>query len=115
MAFIGSLLTILNYWTHKDLPITKPVHYLSEIQDLEEGEIDRPIKIDLYIATYNEELAIVEDTVRDATKVRYPYDDVTINIHLLDDGHRDGSNPTKENFKAMAEKYGINYFVRDNN
>jgi len=115
LAFIGSILTIVNYWTHKDLPITKPVHYLSEIQDLDENESERPIKIDLYIATYNEELDIVENTVRDATKAVYPYEDVAINIHLLDDGHRDGSKPEEDNFKALAEKYGINYYVRDNN
>ncbi len=114
MAFIGSLLTIFNYWSHKDLPITKPVHFLSEIEDIPQGQ-DRPIKIDLYIATYNEELDIVEDTVRDAVKVKYPYDDVKINIYLLDDGHRDGTDPEKENFKALAEKYSIQYFVRDNN
>ena len=115
MAFIGSLLTIINYWTHKDLPLTKPVHYLSEIQDLAPDEADRPIKIDLYIATYNEELTIVEDTIRDATKATYPYDDVPISIHLLDDGHRDGTDPSQENFKALAQKYGVNYYVRDNN
>ncbi len=114
MAFIGSLLTIINYWTHKDLPIKKPVHYLSEIEDVT-PEQDRPVKIDLYIATYNEELDIVEDTVRDAVKVKYPYKDVKINICLLDDGHRDGTDPEKENFKALAEKYNIQYFVRDNN
>ena len=115
MAFIGSLLTIINYWTHKDIPKSKPVHYLSEIEKLEKGEQDRPLKIDLFIATYNEDLFIVEDTVRDATKVTYPYEDVEIKIHLLDDGHRDGSDPKQENFKALAEKYGINYIVRDNN
>jgi cellulose synthase (UDP-forming) len=114
LAFIGSLLTIINYWSHKDLPKQKPVHYLSEIQDLINNE-DRPIIIDLYIATYNEDLVIVEDTVRDATKVKYPYKDVTINIYLLDDGRRDGSDPNKENFKALAEKYNINYITRDNN
>ncbi len=115
MAFIGSLLTIINYWSYKNLKIEKPVHYLSEIEELKPGQKDRPIKIDLYIATYNEELEIVEDTVRDATLATYPYDDVDIQIHLLDDGHRDGSDPEKENFKALAEKYHINYFVRDNN
>ena len=115
LAFIGSLLTIINYWTHKDLPIEKPVHYLSEMETLKSNQTDRPVKIDLYIATYNEDLDIVEDTVRDATKVQYPYQDVAINIYLLDDGHRDGTDPEKENFKALAEKYGIHYIVRDNN
>jgi len=115
MAFIGSILTIINYWTHKDLPQQKSAHFLSEIEDLEPGQNDRPIKIDLFITTYNEPLDIVEDTVRDATRARYPFDDVSIKIHLLDDGHRDGSNPQKENFKALAEKYKINYIVRENN
>jgi cellulose synthase (UDP-forming) len=115
MAFIGSLLTIINYWTHKDLAIQKPIHFLSEIEDLSAEKPDRPIKIDLYIATYNEELDIVEETVRDATKATYPYEDVDIKIHLLDDGHRDGTDPKKENFKALAKKYGINYIVRENN
>jgi cellulose synthase (UDP-forming) len=115
MAFIGSLLTIVNYWTHKDLEAGKPVHYFSEIENLTDGQTDRPIKIDLYIATYNEELAIVEDTIRDATKAKYPYDDVEINIYVLDDGHRDGTKPGQENFKALAEKYNVHYIVRDNN
>jgi cellulose synthase (UDP-forming) len=115
MAFIGSLLTIINYWTHKDIPKEKPVRYLSEIKDLQENEPDRPLKIDLYIATYNEEAEIVEDTIRDATRVKYPYDDVEIRIYVLDDGHRDGSDPAKENFKALAEKYGVHYITRPDN
>jgi cellulose synthase (UDP-forming) len=115
LAFLGSLLSIINYWTHKDIPKEKPVHYLSEMQDLKEDEEDRPISIDLFIATYNEELFIVEDTVADAVKATYPYDDVTINVLLLDDGHRDGTDPEKENFKALAQKYGVKYLSRENN
>ncbi len=114
-AFLGSILTIINYWSHKDIPRQKPVHYLSEMEDLPEGQPDRPIKIDLYITTYNEEKFIVEDTIRDAVKVRYPYDDVAVNIYLLDDGRRDGRDPEKDNFKELAEKYGIHYITRENN
>ncbi len=115
MAFIGSLLTVHNYWTHKDIEQTEPVHFLSEIEDLKEDEKDRPLKIDLFIATYNEELEFVTDTVKDAVKVKYPYDDVVIKVYLLDDGHRDGTDPEKEDFKAMAEEYGITYISRENN
>ena len=114
MAFIGSILTILNYWSHKDIPKTAPVHFLSEIETIENDK-DRPIRIDLYIATYNEELKFVEDTVKNAVRANYPFDDVSIKIYLLDDGHRDGTDPEKEDFKAMAEKYGINYISRENN
>ncbi len=115
LAFTGSILTIINYWTHKDIPREKPVRFLSEIRNLAQNETDRPVKIDLFIATYNEDLYIVEDTIRDATKATYPYDDVKINIMVLDDGHRDGSDPVKENFKALAEKYGVKYLSRENN
>ena len=115
LAFIGSLLTIFNYWSHKDVVKTKPIHYLSEIEDVTDKSNDRPIKIDLFIATYNEELAFVTDTVRDASQVRYAYDDVQIKIYLLDDGHRDGADASKENFKTMAEKFGITYISRSDN
>ncbi len=115
MAFFGSILTVLNYWTHKDIAKETPIHFLSEMENIPQNNIDRPIKIDLYIATYNEPLAIVEDTVIDATKAKYPFDDVAIKIYLLDDGHRDGENKDQENFKALAEKYQITYFSRENN
>ena len=115
LSFIGSILTVINYWAHKDIKKKKPVRFLGDIKELADDEEDRPLKIDVFIATYNEELAIVEDTVRDAVKLKYPYDDVELKIHLLDDGRRDGRDPEKENFKALAEKYGINYFVRENN
>lgn len=115
LAFIGSILTVLNYWTHKDIAKETAIHYLSEMENIPQGSEDRPIKIDLYIATYNEPLAIVEDTVIDATKAKYPFDDVAIKIYLLDDGHRIGDNPEQENFKALAKKYKVTYISRENN
>ncbi len=115
LSFIGSILTVINYWGHKDVKKKKFVRFLGEIKDLEEDEEDRPLKIDVFIASYNEELEIVEDTIKDATKLKYPFDDVEIKIHLLDDGRRDGRDPEKENFKELAEKYGVNYFVREDN
>jgi len=115
LAFIGSLLMVFNYWTHKDRKKETPLHYLSEMENIPKGLKDRPIKIDLYIATYNEDLEVVEDTVIDALKVKYPFDDVVIKTYLLDDGHRDGTDSGKENFKAMADKHGIDYFSRPNN
>lgn len=115
LAFIGSILMVLNYWTHKDIKPQKPVHFLSEMENLPEGVADRAIRIDLYIASYNEPLEIVEDTIIDAVKATYPYDDVAVKVYLLDDGRRDGRDSEKENFKKMAEKHGITYFSRKNN
>lgn len=115
LSFTGSILTVINYWSHKDIKKKKPVRFLGDIKELGEDEEDRPLKIDVFIASYNEELEIVEDTIIDATKLKYPYDDVELNIYLLDDGRRDGRDPEKENFKKLAEKYGIGYFVREDN
>ncbi len=113
--FGGSVLMIINHWSQKVLPQKPPVRRLSDIESGIAKEDDRPLKIDLYIATYNEELAIVEDTVHDACCVQYPHDDVAINIYLCDDGRRDGSDTGKENFKALAEQYDIHYLKRPNN
>lgn len=116
LIFFGSILMIINYWSPKSVEQTKPVRMLSEIEDLSlTGREDRPIKIDVYIASFNEDLVLVEDTIRDAKSLRYPYDDVEIRLYLCDDGRRDGRDPVKENFRELADNYGIGYFVRESN
>jgi cellulose synthase (UDP-forming) len=47
--------------------------------------------------------------------VHYPFDDVEVRVYLCDDGRRDGSHAGKENFKAMAEQFGIAYITRPDN
>ena len=115
LAFFGSVLIIINYWANKDPKPQPPLHYLSEIKQLKENEENKPISIDVFIATYNEDLELVRYTVRDAKQMTYPFDDVKINIYLLDDGRRDGRDSSKENFKKMAEEEGVKYFYRENN
>jgi cellulose synthase (UDP-forming) len=115
LMFIGSLLMIINHWEFKHIPITSPVKNLSEIDNTITPLEDRPISIDLFIATYNEEKEVVEDTIKDALKLQYPFAEVKINIYLCDDGKRDGRDESKENFKALAQQYNIHYFVRENN
>ena len=115
LSFVGSLLTIINYWANRDPRPQKPVHLLSDIKDLQKNESDRPIGIDVFIATYNEDAALVELTIKDAKAMTYPFEDVAVNVYVLDDGGRDGRDPEKENFKQLAENYGVGYFVRENN
>ncbi|MDQ3191432.1 MAG: glycosyltransferase [Bacteroidota bacterium] len=114
LSFIGTILVIYNMWSNKDPIKQPPVHYLSEIEDLK-GRKDRPVKIDVHIATYNEEVEIVRYSIRDAKRMKYPYDDVSINVYVLDDGRRDGRNPLEENMKKVAEEEGVGYIIRDNN
>lgn len=115
MIFIGSLLMIINYWVPKKLKRQRPVRFLSQIEEgIGPGE-DRPLKIDLFITTYNEEAEIVEETIVKARELEYPFDEVDIQIYLCDDGQRDGRVPQRENFKLLAEKHQINYLMREKN
>jgi len=113
--FLGSVLMIVNHWNFKNISPKQPIRFLSEMDNTISPGTDRPIKIDLLIATYNEEQAIVEDTIKDAKQLNYTFKEVEINIYLCDDGHRDGNNTDTENFKQLASDYGVHYLARENN
>jgi cellulose synthase (UDP-forming) len=114
LSFLSTILIVVNFWSFKDAKKTSPVHYLSEIEDLEE-RADRPVKIDVFIATYNEDVELVRLSIIDAKKMKYPYDDVPIRIYVLDDGRRDGRDPNKQNMKIVAEEEGVGYLIREHN
>ncbi|MDF2452873.1 MAG: cellulose synthase [Bacteroidota bacterium] len=114
LSFISTVLLVVNFWANKDPEKKPPVHFLSEIEDLE-GRPDRPVKIDVFIATYNEDVELVRLSIIDAKKIKYPYADVEVKVYVLDDGRRDGRNPAKENMKQVAEEEGVNYLIREHN
>ncbi len=114
LSFIGTLLVIINYWSNKDPEKKAPVHYLSDIEEVEEG-MDRPVKIDVFIATYNEDVEMVRYSIRDARQMTYPYPDVKVQVYVLDDGRRDGTNPEKENMRQVALEEGVFYLNRPDN
>ncbi len=62
--------------------------------------------VDVYIPTYNEPLKVVKPTIIGAMNMDWPKD--KLRVHVLDDGRR-------EEFKAFAEKMGVNYITRPNN
>src|SRR4051812_41850117 len=55
LSFIGICLLIFDLWQVKDSEIESPPRLLSEIEPLE-GRQDRPVKIDVFIATLNEDM-----------------------------------------------------------
>lgn len=114
LSFVGTIMIIFNFWSYKDAEKTPPVHFLSEIEDLQ-GRPDRPVKIDVFIATYNEDVELVRLSIIDAKKLTYPFNDVKIKIYVLDDGRRDGRNPEKENMKIVAEEEKVGYLIREHN
>lgn len=114
LSFLSTVMVVINFWSNKDAIKTPPVHYLSEIEDLQ-GMPDRPIKIDVFIASYNEDVELVRLSIIDAKKMIYPFPDVAIKIYVLDDGRRDGRDPAKENMKIVAEEEQVNYLIREHN
>lgn len=114
LSFISTIMLVINFWSYKDAEKTPPVHYLSEIEDLQQRP-DRPVKIDVFIATYNEDVELVRHSIIDAKKILYPYSDVEIKIYVLDDGRRDGRKPGKENMKAVADEESVGYLIREHN
>jgi cellulose synthase (UDP-forming) len=114
LSFVGVCLYVFDLWcTPKSEPAAPP-HYLSDIEELN-GRADRPISVDVFIASYNEEMELLRYTIVDAKRMVYPFSDVRINVYLLDDGRRDGRDPNKENVKEMCEQEGIFYLTRESN
>lgn len=62
--------------------------------------------VDLYIPTYNEDLAVVRNTVYAAKGLDWPAD--KLNIYILDDGKRAA-------FAEFAQKVGVGYITRPDN
>lgn len=112
-SFISTIMIIINFWSYRDPEKKPPVQYVSEIEETEVG-YDRPLTIDVFIATYNEDVELVRYSIRNAKELRAP-DDVEVRIYVLDDGRRDGRNPEAENMKKVAEEEGVRYLLREHN
>ena len=67
----------------------------------------RPVKVDLFIATYSEDTELVRLSIQDALKMDYPFP-IDYRIHVLDDGRR-------PDMKAVCEEEGVNYISRQTN
>jgi len=104
-AFIGSILFTYNLWKVEDEPKKAPPFKISEcVHDTDE---DRPISVDVFFPSYDEEPELVKLSILDAKKIRYPHQ-IDIKIYILDDGKR----PEME---AMAKEMGVGYITRDGN
>jgi len=105
-AYIGLGFFIFNLWKVKDTPKQDPPEMLSEVVSYQ-SDYDRPISVDMFFPTYDEDPELVRLSLLDAKKVRHPKN-VTVLIHVLDDGGR-------AEMKAVAEEEGANYITREGN
>lgn len=105
-AWFGLVLFTLNLWKTRDYPLRDAPALLSECTD-EPPHADRPLCVDVFIATYNEEEELVRLSIRDAKAMRYPHP-IDVVVHVLDDGRR-------ATMRQVASEEGVNYITRDNN
>lgn len=105
-AYFGLVLFTINLWKNADFPIEEPP---TDISDCVESshQIHRPITVDVFFATFDEEPELVRLGIIDAKNMRYPHP-IDVRIWILDDGRRAG-------MRTVAEDEGVGYITRDNN
>lgn len=106
LAYIGLVLFTFNLWKTRDVPRKPPPRSIAECVDAASAE-DRPVAVDVFITTYNEEEELVRLSIRDAKKLRYPHP-VDLRIHVLDDGRR-------PSMRQVAHEEGVRYISRTSN
>jgi cellulose synthase (UDP-forming) len=99
LLFIAELIAFVQSTTHrlmfmKDyVPVEKTLHNLKDLPT-----------VDILIATYNEPVSVLQNTVAAAASQKYPKDKFT--VYICDDGRR-------EEVRQLAERYGAVWSVRD--
>jgi cellulose synthase (UDP-forming) len=106
LAYIGLVLFTVNLWQTRDYERRPAPENIGQCLDDPDAP-DRPVAVDIFIATYNEDEELVRLTICDAKAVRYPHA-IDKRIHVLDDGRR-------ASMKAVCEEEGIHYITRSSN
>lgn len=106
LAYIGLALFAFNLWFTRDTPQKPAPATFDECVDEPEAPA-RPLAVDVFITTYNEEEELVRISIRDAKRVRYPHP-LDLRIHVLDDGRR-------ATMRQVADEEGVLYISRTNN
>ena len=106
LAYIGLLLFYINIWKVKDYPKVDPPELYSDCVNDKYGNT-RPLAVDVYFPSYNEDVELVRLSIKDAKKITYPHP-IDLKIFVLDDGKR-------PEMKQVADEEGVGYITRDNN
>lgn len=106
LAYVGSILFFLSIWRLQDPRPRPPPRTVNEVLAEPLAE-DRPLRVDVFVTTYDEPVDLVRLSVRDARALRYPHP-LVLRVHVLDDGRRPG-------MRAMAEEEGAEYATRETN
>ena len=106
LSFIGLFFFVANLWKTEDYEPKDPPRLMSDCVQ-EKGAEPRPIRVDIFFPTYNEDPELVRLSIQDARKLTYPHP-IETRIHVLDDGNR-------AEMKGVAMEERVNYITRPNN
>lgn len=107
LAYAGLLLFTFNLWFDRAPVLPQPPRTVGETSGDQGAWGARPIAVDIFITTYDEDEELVRLSVRDALRVGYPWP-ISVTVHVLDDGRR----PAME---RMAGEEGARYISRATN
>ena len=107
LAFVGLVFFTINLWAVRDYEHQPPPRFINECVGEPEPTPSRPISVDVFFPTYNEDPELVRLSLRDAKGITYPHP-IDINIYVLDDGRR-------QEMQQVAEEAGVRYLTRSNN
>ncbi len=103
-AYIGMLLFFHNLWAINDVT---PQPAPKKGSDVFVGDGSKPISVDVFLPTFNEDPELTRYSIRDAMALKYPHK-IDIRVHVLDDGNR-------RQMKTVAEQEKANYITRATN
>jgi len=104
LSFIGLVLLFFNLWQITDTPVAEPP---GSIGECEGTESTRPLRVDVFVATYSEDPELVRLSLQAARQLAYPKP-IEIAVHCLDDGRRPA-------MRQVAEECGTRYIARTTN
>lgn len=103
LAYVGSVLFFLSIWRVEDPQPRPPPRTVNDVLG-EPLARDRPLRVDVFVTTFDEPVELVRLSVREAKALRYPHP-LALRVHVLDDGRRPA-------MRAMAAEERVGYLAR---
>ena len=103
LAFVGAALFFLSIWRIEDPPPRAPPRTANDVLE-EPLEEDRPLRVDVLVATLDEPVELVRASVRAAKALVYPHP-LALRVVVLDDGRRAA-------MREMALEEDVEYLTR---
>ena len=106
-GYLGLVLFTINLWKVRDTPPQPPPRLINDCISNPDETPPRPLSVDIFFPTYNEDPELVRLSIKDAKQITYPHP-IDMQIHVLDDGKRAA-------MQQVAQEEGVNYLTRASN